>query len=113
MSSKDFVLLLVGPTDNLKLKNNYFYLEHNDGILLNQTLDLAIENKTSIDALQLVTWNDFGEGTMYEPTYEYGFKMLTNLQAKLGVSYSEYELQQIYRLFDLRKKYSNDSFKGL
>ena len=55
-----------------------------------------------------MTWNDFGEGTMYEPTYEYGFKMLTNLQAKLGVSYSEYELQQIYRLFDLRKKYSND-----
>ena len=88
--------------------NNYFYLEHNDGKLLNQTLDLAIQNKTSIDALQLVTWNDFGEGTMYEPTYEYGFKMLTNLQAKLGVSYSEYELQQIYRLFDLRKKYSND-----
>ena len=75
---------------------------------MNQTLDLAIQNKTSIDALQLVTWNDFGEGTMYEPTYEYGFKMLTNLQAKLGVSYSEYELQQIYRLFDLRKKHSND-----
>lgn len=89
--------------------NNYFYLNHNDGELLNQTLDLAIENKTSIDALQLVTWNDFGEGTMFEPTYEYGFKMLTNLQEKLGVSYSEYELQQIYRLFDLRKRYSSDS----
>jgi hypothetical protein len=88
--------------------NNYFYLNHNDGELLNQTLDLAIQNKTSIDALQLVTWNDFGEGTMFEPTYEYGFKMLTNLQTKLGVSYSEYELQQIYRLFDLRKKHSND-----
>jgi len=74
---------------------------------LNQTLDLAIQNKNSIDALQLVTWNDFGEGTMYEPTYEFGFKMLTNLQTKLGVNYTEYELQQIYRLFQLRKTHSN------
>ena len=74
---------------------------------MNQTLDLAIQNKNSIDALQLVTWNDFGEGTMYEPTYEFGFKMLTNLQTKLGVNYTEYELQQIYRLFQLRKTHSN------
>jgi len=88
--------------------NNLFYLDHNDGSLLNQTLDLAIQNKNSIDALQLVTWNDFGEGTMYEPTYEFGFKMLTNLQTKLSVDYTEYELQQIYRLFELRKKHSND-----
>lgn len=88
--------------------NNLFYLDHNDGNLLNQTLDLAIHNKNSIDALQLVTWNDFGEGTMYEPTYEFGFKMLTNLQTKLGVDYTEYELQQIYRLFELRKTHSND-----
>ena len=87
--------------------NNLFYLDHNNGTLLNQTLDLAIQNKNSIDALQLVTWNDFGEGTMYEPTYEFGFKMLTNLQTKLGVNYTEYELQQIYRLFQLRKTHSN------
>ena len=88
--------------------DNLFYLDHNDGVLLNQTLDLAIENKATVDALQLVTWNDFGEGTMFEPTYEFGFKMLTNLQAKLGVPYSEYELQQIYRLFKLRKTHSNN-----
>jgi hypothetical protein len=36
-----------------------FYLNHNNGVLLNQTLKLAIENKEKIDALQLVTWNDF------------------------------------------------------
>ena len=40
--------------------DNLFYLDHNNGTLLNQTLDLAIQNKNSIDALQLVTWNDFG-----------------------------------------------------
>jgi hypothetical protein len=88
--------------------DNLFYLNHNNGVLLNQTLGLAIENKEKIDALQLVTWNDFGEGTMFEPTYEFGFKMLTSLQTQLGVDYSEYELQQIYRLFKLRKTYSNN-----
>jgi len=88
--------------------DNLFYLDHNDGILLDQTLDLAIQYENTIDALQLVTWNDFGEGTVFEPTYEFGFKMLTQLQTKLGVVYTEYELQQIYRLFELRKKYLND-----
>ena len=30
--------------------------------------------------VQIVTWNDFGEGTMVEPTREYGFRDLGILQ---------------------------------
>jgi hypothetical protein len=34
----------------------------------------------SAPIVQIVTWNDFGEGTMVEPTREYGFRDLGILQ---------------------------------
>ncbi|MDG1038425.1 MAG: T9SS type A sorting domain-containing protein [Polaribacter sp.] len=88
--------------------SNFFYLDPNQGELLKQTIGLAETNKDVIDALQLVTWNDFGEGTIFEPTYEFGFQRLTILQNELGVPYSEYELQQIYRLYKFRKMYRDN-----
>lgn len=90
-----------------------FTLDPEDGELFHQTLQLAKDNADDIDALQLITWNDFGEGTMLEPTYEFGFEYLTLLQSQLGVSYGEYELQQIYRLYQLRKTHhTNDEIQA-
>ena len=68
------------------------------------TLDLAL-SKSFLDYVQLVTWNDYGEGTIIEPTAEYGYGYLTMIQQKLGVAgLGLADLQMVAQLYDLRKK---------
>ena len=89
--------------------NNLFEIPSNNGQTLQQTLNLANQYSSRIDFLQLVTWNDFGEGTMLEPTVEHGFDYLKQIQQFTGVPYDEDELQLIYRLYMARKKYAGDA----
>lgn len=73
---------------------------------LESTLDLALQY--NIDYLQLNTWNDYGEGTMFEPTVEFGFQFLEKVQEFTGVSSSVSDLELIYNLYLLRKEHSNN-----
>jgi len=75
--------------------------DHDNGNLFKSLLDLG--KNRNMKYLQLVTWNDFGEGTMIEPTSEFGYKFLTINQQFAGVNYGEKELKSIKRLYDLRK----------
>ncbi|PIB36221.1 hypothetical protein BFP72_12880 [Reichenbachiella sp. 5M10] len=77
---------------------------------LQSTLDLADNHSSELDFLQLITWNDFGEGTMIEPTVEFGFKFLVEIQNYTGVSYDEAELQLVYDWYLLTQndQYAND-----
>jgi hypothetical protein len=59
--------------------------------------------------VQLATFNDFGEGTMFEPTVETGYDYLQQIQEFTGVSYGEEELALVYRLYLARKKYAGDA----
>ena len=59
--------------------------------------------------LQLVTWNDFGEGTQIEPTQEDGFKYLEMVQQFAQVQYDRAVLESIYRHYTLRVKYAGDT----
>jgi hypothetical protein len=86
-----------------------FEIPHNDGQTLDAVLNLASQNASVIDFLQLATFNDFGEGTMFEPTIETGYEYLKKIQQFTGVSYGETELQLIYRLYLARKEYSGNS----
>jgi len=70
-------------------------------------LDKALAS--SVGIIQFATWNDYGEGTMIEPTAEFGYGFLTTMQQKLGVSYGQHELEQIYRLYQYRKQYKGNS----
>lgn len=70
---------------------------------LKQTLDLATQYKAKLDFLQLITWNDFGEGTMIEPTREFGFAFLEEIQKFTGVEYGLDELEMIHELYVKRK----------
>lgn len=70
---------------------------------LKQTLSLASTHKAKLDFLQLITWNDFGEGTMIEPTREFEFQFLEEIQAFTGVSYGLEELELIHELYIKRK----------
>lgn len=89
--------------------DGYFTIEHSSTQTLTETLQLLTQYESDIDLVQLATWNDFGEGTIYEPTYEFGFTFLTTIQDFLGVSFNINELEQIYRLFELRKQHQFDS----
>lgn len=75
----------------------------------NTTLDLALQSNSNY--LQLVTWNDYGEGTMLEPTAEFQYAFLKSLQQKLGVTYTEDDLKAIFTLYTLRKSASSDALK--
>ncbi len=89
---------------------NPFEIAANGTATFASTLDkgLAADN---VDTIQLATWNDYGEGTMLEPTRELGYGFLTVLQQKLGVSYGQAELELVAKLFELRKTVGSDGAK--
>jgi hypothetical protein len=65
------------------------------------TLQLALSSGDNF--VQLATWNDYGEGTMIEPTNEFQYSFLTTLQEQLGVNYTVTELELINTLYKARK----------
>jgi hypothetical protein len=46
---------------------------------------------------------------MIEPTLDYNFDFLKTIQKYTGVSYTETELQLIYKWYTLRKKYKSNA----
>ena len=70
----------------------------------NQTLDLALAQGNNY--IQLITWNDYGEGTMIEPTDPatggFGYSLLTSLQTKLGVPLTQADLETVAKFYGLR-----------
>ena len=80
--------------------------EHNGTATLQSTLNLAKTN--GLAGLQLVTWNDFGEGTMLEPTLDFNYSFLETIQRYSGVAYTKTELQLIYKWYTLRKKWADN-----
>lgn len=67
---------------------------------------LAAAKSAGLRWLQVSTWNDYGEGTIIEPTTEFGYRYLTQLQSFTGVSYTQAVLESIYQWYQLRKKLS-------
>src|SRR5262245_27118045 len=86
-----------------------FEIPHDNGQTLDAVLNLATQYAANVDFLQLATFNDFGEGTMFEPTVETGFEYLKRIQQFTGVSYGEAELQLVYRLYLARKEYAGNA----
>lgn len=84
---------------------SYPTIDHNGTGTLDATLGLLDDYNKKIDLLQLATWNDYGEGTMFEPTLEHGYDFLLTLQEFLGVDYGQDEFDEIHRLYTLMKKY--------
>lgn len=71
-----------------------------------QTLDLAL---ASTDHVQVATWNDYGEGTIIEPTKEFGYGFLTILQKKLGVNHNQADLEKLTNIFNGRLLYQGNA----
>ncbi len=91
---------------------SYGYLDAADGATLRHTLDLALA--ADPDVIQLVTWNDYGEGTVLEPTREFGARYLEILQdarrasIEPGFAFVAADLDLPGRLLDLRRRYRSD-----
>ena len=83
-------------------------LDYRDGKTLQETLEVGMEGPWPL--IQLVTWNDYGEGTMIEPTHEFGYTFLEIIQQarrkELGsaFTFTAEDLRLPARLYALRKK---------
>ena len=60
------------------VRDYWGYLGDRNGETLRESLNRALTNNSAL--IQIVTWNDFGEGTTIEPTTEYGFRDLCLIQ---------------------------------
>jgi hypothetical protein len=87
-------------------------IEDREGKTYEETLDRALRSKARVT--QLVTWNDWGEGTMIEPSVEYGYRDLETTQ-RLRRKYLEpsfpftaQDLRLPVELYSLRKRYRSD-----
>ncbi|MHA3787015.1 glycoside hydrolase family 71/99-like protein [Flavobacterium hauense] len=82
-------------------------IEHNNGATLDETLTMA--KNANLKYLQLITWNDFGEGTMIEPTAEFGYTYVEKVKAFSGVQNTGVWFSEISKLYNLRKQYKGNS----
>jgi hypothetical protein len=78
-----------------------------DGKTLAATLEKALGS--GLPLVQIATWNDWGEGTMIEPSVEFGYRDLELIQrlrkpwAEPGFAGLPADLRLPHRLFQLRK----------
>jgi hypothetical protein len=88
-----------------------YYIEGGYGFSLPFMFDVNINTleqrmnfvkRNNPEYVQIITFNDYGEGTMMEPTVEFGFSFLHALQKFAGVTYGIAELELIYKYYKLR-----------
>ena len=85
---------------------SYGFVDYNNGETLRRTLAKAKEGNAKY--LQLVTWNDFGEGTVIEPTLENEYESLESIQEFTGVSYGKEELELIHNYYLKKLEYKGN-----
>ncbi|HEX9018982.1 MAG TPA: hypothetical protein VF806_07335, partial [Anaerolineaceae bacterium] len=92
---------------------SYGYLDALDGKTFRATLQLALDQKP--DIVQLITWNDYGEGTNIEPSVEFGTRYLEMVQEARKVtgggdfSYTKDDLALPLNLYQARAKHYGDA----
>ena len=90
---------------------SYGYLDARSGLTFSETLDRALA--TTAPVIQLVTWNDFNEGTNIEPSQEYGYQYLIHVQnVARGLHTLPYVIADLtlpYSIYTLRKAHPGDA----
>jgi hypothetical protein len=92
------------------LHKSYGYLDDQGGKTFEQTLELAWQSNSPL--IQIATWNDYGEGTIIEPTKEFAYRYLESLQRRLATvgkfAYSAWDLRLPVMLYQLRKRHTGN-----
>ncbi|KAJ3660972.1 hypothetical protein Zmor_005398 [Zophobas morio] len=70
------------------------------------TFNLALQHT---DVIQICTWNDYGEGTVVEPTLEYGTQFLDIIQSATGTKYTHEDFEEVTEIYLLRKQHANNA----
>jgi len=89
------------------------YLDPRDGETFRFTMQRAVDLQP--DVIQLITWNDYGESTIIEPTEEFGYQYLEMVQEvrrdtdPTGFSFTADDLRLPIQLFELRKKHKGNA----
>lgn len=87
--------------------NPHATIEHREGQTLRESLEAAMTGPWPI--VQLVTWNDYGEGTMIEPTHQFGYTFLEIIQTSVReqrgdtFAFTAADLRLPARLLELKK----------
>ena len=81
--------------------NGYTTYDRENGALFQRQLEAA--KAAGLDWVQLSTWNDYGEGTIIEPTSEFKYQYLEIVQRFAGVSYTATQFDIIYRWYQVAK----------
>jgi hypothetical protein len=95
------------------VRNYWGYLGDRHGDTLRETLSRGLTNSSTI--VQIVTWNDFGEGSMVEPTEEYGFRDLGIIQdlrrqyLESDFSRNTNDLCMALQFYNLRRQYMTNT----
>jgi hypothetical protein len=92
--------------------SSYGYLDPQEGETYRMTLGMAVDQGP--DVIQLITWNDYGEGTMIEPTEEFGYRYLEMTQEARRATddaafpFEAEDLRLPLQLLQARRQYADD-----
>jgi hypothetical protein len=95
------------------VRNYWGYLGDRNGETLRETLSRGLTNASPM--VQVVTWNDFGEGTMVEPTQENGYRDLGIIQdlrrqyLDSGFSSNTNDLALALQFYNLRRQFVSNN----
>jgi hypothetical protein len=93
-------------------RSSYGYIDSQGVNTYTMTLETGLKSKA--DLVQIVTWNDYGEGTNIEPTEEDGYTFLESTQhlrkkyLEPGFANTPKDLALPVRLYQLRKRHQKD-----
>jgi hypothetical protein len=91
------------------IRRSYGFLDAQGTKTFESTLDMALRSNCQL--IQIVTWNDYGEGTMIEPTIESGYSYLEIIQQHQRENqdgpfpYTADHLRLPVELYRLKKEY--------
>jgi hypothetical protein len=93
--------------EQAKVHKSWGTIDDDGGRTFERTLEQALKSKLPL--VQICTWNDWGEGTVIEPSVEFGYRDLEVIQRQRrrliepGVAVSPQDLRLPHRLYQLRK----------
>ena len=91
-----------------QLHDSYGSIDPRNGQTFAETFAMAQDSNSSI--IQIATWNDYGEGTVIEPTKESGYRYLELVQknAEARLPYGPKDLRLPVMLYQLKKRYAQN-----
>ena len=94
------------------LHASYGRIEARDGATFKESLQRGLAGNSGV--VQLATWNDFGEGTGIEPSFNHGYRHLESVQSALAErvgsarGFGAAELRLPVALYKLRQRAGSD-----